>query len=1185
MNQQSGHVTDAQIDRYLGSSDRDLGPEDPWVDRHFSECWHCLERAIQTQRTQLGFLKVDEASTEVHPGCPEEYVIESLAAGACPSETACQVIHHVAGCDYCGPLLKRHHEELSENFTPSEDAFLDGLKTSTPEWEQQLVRRYIRKSTWRRIVERARTLANRFPPPGIWRWVPVGALATAVVVTGVIELPVVLDRMAQKKVKTLAIQALCDQPTLEMRIPHGCYAPFQKQMGNSAGQPNESLLEAERILAHKEKAGPLDREWLQSEGLAYLVAGTPGSASRASLAFEKARHEGLNDPSLEIELAASYFESDQVPKTIDLLEGVLKRSNLSLEEREIALYDLAIAYETIQAWALAVDRWEAYLKLDPSSDWAKDAKIRRDKAKARIPSPNPQGRITSPPPDDPTLRAHMEEYLDNLRYWLPEAVEKPQSNAALASRRLAEVLQDHSDPWLRDLLNRTLRDQLSTVNMLGKALTANKQGRYYEAAKQAQDAAISFARQHNVPGELLAQFEQVYASQRNLEPVECAAQAQHLWNELSRTNYRWLQGQVALEKATCLNLNADLNDATRELAASAKIAQDSDFPVLHLRILGLSAGIERLQNRPDQSWRKAVQGLRICSEQVCPSERLYQFYSVLEQYAQKEHFPHMQEALLRQAIAIREMDPPEDRDTTVEGALYGRLNIVALVLKEEILAAEASQNSNQLLSHAPNDPTTNKYVLAAKVDQAELQLQLGDAKAAIATLEPARERVPHIAHEFVALKFYLLLGEAYRQVGKLEEAAASFEAGIVIAEKALSTLTNESDRLEWVSGSDPVYRGLALVLLDQGHDVDALRVWEWYGSRSLRDERAPSEISWNELQKEIFSPLPVLATDTRLIYASFQDRLQIWAMNTKGIKASRIKIKQADLETEVSDFALQCATPPNPQAAPQELRRMQDELHKMARALNSLFLDPVRSEFESSPNVIVELDPRLSRLPIAALISPNGRYFAQDHAITGSPGMFWEKKLRQPELVRTDAALLLVQGSGHLPGQEELRDTIRSVFLNTTFLTPEKAPWATVSRELKSHQVFVFIGHGLPEKAGTSLVYGDTRVGVRQLSSDVLGHLQLAVLEACSSGAGGENGPLETDNLVHSFLSAAVPIVIASRWDLDSQSTADLLISFMKHLGQDGTVSQAMYHARNDSFTVRNHPYYWAGLDLVGRLD
>src|SRR5215472_5547925 len=515
------------------------------LETHLSDCGLCLERALAMHRAQLGFV-TGNSGKKPGPDCPDPDVIKSVAAGACSSERTLETIHHAACCEVCGPLLKRYQEEFSEDFTDEEETFLSALKTSGTPWQSQFVQDYTRPGWFRRVAKSAAEAAHRLLFEQRWRLAAIGTALVAFV-AGIYEWPMVADKMDQHKVKTLAQQALCEQPTLEMRIPYGCYAPFQKQMGDPTDQKSESLLEAQRILTHKKKAGPLDREWLQDEGLTSLVSGMPGSASRASIAFERAQHEGLDDPGLQIELAASYFEADHpdLPKTIDLLEGVLKRPRLDAEERRVALFDLAIAYETIQAWPLAVAKWQEYLKLDSSSNWAQEARRRRDKAQTKIPAAKPQSSVVPSFPDHSALESHAEEYQDiALRFWLPEAVRNPQGRAAQASRELAVVLErQHSDPWLRDLLRTTRHDDLPALLALGRALSSNKRGLFRESIEQSQDAATIFAQHHNLAGELRARLEEMYANQLALDAARCLAGAQRVWNRLSHTKYRWLQAQ------------------------------------------------------------------------------------------------------------------------------------------------------------------------------------------------------------------------------------------------------------------------------------------------------------------------------------------------------------------------------------------------------------------------------------------------------------------------------------------------------------------------------------------------------------------------------------------------------------------------------------------------------------------
>ncbi|MBZ5530300.1 MAG: CHAT domain-containing protein [Acidobacteriia bacterium] len=1182
MSQQSNHLADIEIKEYLRSRPGDRpDARDALIDTHLSECGTCLSRTLQLQRAQLG-LEQTRVARARHKDCPSNQTIANLAAGLVPAELVAATIHHAAHCDFCGPLLQSYLEEFSEEMPQEAAAFLAQRSTATAAWREKFVaenipgREPLNIADWLKKV--AGSMVPKLPAPR-WAAGAVAALLLVVATTGVTTLIVSGVKPSPTKAKALALAANPEQKTLEMRIPGAPYAPYEIKMGpGSEPKRSLSLVKAEEILLTQKSAGRMDAQWLEVEGLTTLLEGTGSGAARAASDFERARAEGRDDPSLEIELAISYYASDHpnLPKTIDLLEGVLKRPRLPDEDRKAALYDLAVAYENINAWELAVARWNEYLKADSSSEWAKNARTRLERAKSK--APKQQSRSPAEFPDDGLLQAQVEQYQDvAIRYWLPIAVNDPQSKAALYTRKLADLLaEQHSDPWLRDFLNAIHPDQADAVKALAEAFAKNKQGLYGAAAARAEHAAGLFAKHHNLAGELRARYEDIYANQREVEARECVARSGVLQKQLALTAYRSLQGQVALVRATCLNLKEDFEASKNELNASQEIAGKFRFPVLRLRVMGISAGIERLQHRDEESWRRGVDGLRLYGEGEYPADRLYQLCIVLEQYAEKKHLLYAQQALLEQAIGIQEAYPPEDEGVILKGTLYGRLSAVSVNLGQDDLARTATRKANLFLGRAPNEPSADKYVLFVKIGLAQTQLKMGDPQGAVDTLEPAAERVPRITDEFLVMAFRTVSGDSYRHLARYGEAAAEYEAGIVIAEKALPALNDEAKRLKWVEGADPVYRGLALVLLQQGKDVDALKLWEWYGSRTQQDSHA-AKTSWKEQQTQIF-PLQVSLSETRLIYAVFEDRLQIWSVSANGIKGHAVKINPYELEQKVSAFARECATPPGPQSS-------QDDLLRTDKALGALFLEPVLAEISPGQPVVVEMDEKLSSLPLVALVRSDGRFFGQDYAVTASPGIYRENDLRRSVPVANGSPMLVVQGSSNLPGQDELVDKIVAEFSHATVLTPKHASRSEMDLKLPASEILLVISHGIHDASGTVLVLGDERIRAEDIRPTLLKRLKLAVLEACSSGASNENGPSDPANLVRAFQAAGVPNVISTRWDVDSQSTSEFMAVFFQHLGKGETAAQAMFHARNNVLRAHSHPYFWAGLDLAGRAN
>ena len=124
MKQQPGHLSDAQIEGYV---DQDFGHPDAQntgFEAHLSECEPCLGRVLNAQRTQLGLLQGDAMNRKPYPDCPDEEMLQKLAAGICPPELTESTAQHAAHCDFCAPLLNTYLKEFSEELAPEDAAIL-----------------------------------------------------------------------------------------------------------------------------------------------------------------------------------------------------------------------------------------------------------------------------------------------------------------------------------------------------------------------------------------------------------------------------------------------------------------------------------------------------------------------------------------------------------------------------------------------------------------------------------------------------------------------------------------------------------------------------------------------------------------------------------------------------------------------------------------------------------------------------------------------------------------------------------------------------------------------------------------------------------------------------------------------------------------------------------------------------
>lgn len=314
------------------------------------------------------------------PNCPNDDVLQELAAGILSPAMAEQTMQHVARCNICGAALRRYIREFSEEQSPGDIAILKQLESSKPQWQKRLVRELIGGG-------------RRFP----WLKIAPAAVALAAVIFAVIQGPALLAEFKLHRAQKEVAAAFTERRTTLMRLPaveHSDYKPFPIELGPENGRGLDevptSLHDATGAANNNLRAANADPRWLQIQGRALLWESTPGSLEKAEKDFEKARASGLASPSLEIDLAASYFERDSraehpnLQRTLNLLSEVLSKPNLSNDDQASALFNLAVAYEKTQAWDLAVDTWEKYLKVDSSSGWAAEARQHLKEGKAKI---------------------------------------------------------------------------------------------------------------------------------------------------------------------------------------------------------------------------------------------------------------------------------------------------------------------------------------------------------------------------------------------------------------------------------------------------------------------------------------------------------------------------------------------------------------------------------------------------------------------------------------------------------------------------------------------------------------------------------------------------------------------------------------------------------------------------------
>ena len=1121
------------------------------------------------------------------PNCPDNDVLQELAAGILAPAIAEQTMLHAAECKSCGPILQQYVREFSDEQSPENIAILKELQSSKPAWQKKLVRELIgggRRFRWLKLVP--------------------AMMALAAVIFGFVQGPAIWAGFQLHQAQKEVAAAFIERRTTTMRLPsvdYSPYSPFPVVLGAEDGRGVDevptSLHDASGAANKNLRAANADPHWLQIQGRALLWEATPSSLEKAQKDFERARAEGLVTPSLEIDLAASYFERDSrsehpnLQRTLNLLSEVLSKPNLSKDDQASALFNLAIAYEKTQAWDLAVEAWRKYLQVDSTSGWAKEARQRLETAIAK--SSNTHRQSYSAPgfflqqkaqgtlrPEDP------EQYQQKaLSQWLPIAVADKNSDAYRALEGLAEIFAEHQDFWWRDFLESVQSRDLQAVRDLSNAIQDNEEGRYDKAIPRLREAGAAFTHNKNRAAELLAGFAEVYAIRNKLQGANCLARAGPLLRILSGTSYRWLHAQLLLEDAQCRNFQIELVDADREAKQSLDIAASSGLPVQKMRVLGISAGMKHQQGKCDESWTLGVAGLELYWQGSFPFERLDQFYAVMWQCARETGSLNLAEALLRHTIANRE-DPHTymPRNRVREGMLHLRLANILLALKEADLAVAENRTSSTLLKES-DEEYKQFYVLRTKIEPAEMQLLHGDSELALDTLQSVEPLIRSTQDRFIVVSYYRVLGNINWELRRLREASAAYQAAVDLAEASLSNLKDGPKRLAWIRAADDSYRGLVRVLLEEKQTEQALERWEWYQGRpmlqGLRSQGRQDSKGYDRSQARA-STSPLRQRANRLIFASFKDGVQVWTSRSAGMAGTWIEWDQKDFEKSIRDFADRCADPNSELSTVQEL----------GLSLYTKLLQPVAADLRESDPVVVELDRIAYNVPMEALRSPNGWYFGEKFSLIYSAGSHAESNLRRQHrrMDRRTPIFVLdasrAPNSGYLPGLDTQRRTIIELFPGSSVVDSTTRTWAQLQGKLSENIVFHYMGHGHADGSGTALAYNEGQsLSANDFSPALFAKTQLVVLAACSTAKARDNGIWDSDSLVHAFLEAGVPQIIASHWNVDASTTSRTMVSFYQHVSAGDTVDRAMFKAKKEILAILPHPYYWAGFNLTGRVD
>lgn len=305
-------------------------------------------------------------------------------------------------------------------------------------------------------------------------------------------------------------------------------------------------------------------------------------------------------------------------------------------------------------------------------------------------------------------------------------------------------------------------------------------------------------------------------------------------------------------------------------------------------------------------------------------------------------------------------------------------------------------------------------------------------------------------------------------------------------------------------------------------------------------------------------------------------------------------------------------------SSPATQAEQQAQQRQTLQELYKLLIEPIAAELPTDPNEHVIFIPHqeLFLVPFAALMNAEGEYLIENHTIRTAPSIQVLGLTHQLDQQADDNASMeaLIVGNPIMPevwnpasgskeqlssltGAEDEAVAIAELF-DTQPLLWDKASEATVRQQMPQAQIIHLATHGLleygdPQESGVRDFPGAIALAPSGTDDGLLTSAEiqqmdlnadLVVLSACDTGRGRISGD-GVIGLSRSLITAGVPSVVVSLWQVPDQPTAFLMKEFYQNLQHTPDKAQALRQAMLTTMETHPEPINWAAFTLIGEAE
>jgi CHAT domain-containing protein len=923
------------------------------------------------------------------------------------------------------------------------------------------------------------------------------------------------------------------------------------------------------------------------------------------------------------DLAAAYYiraqREDNPSDFVRAAEAAVKAPN-----NPANLFNRALAFEALGLTADATAAWDAFLRLEPQSEWASEARERRKRllASDSLDEWDRDSRLLRI-----ALRANDRITIARVVKRYPSAAQKLMEDELLpediagAEKLAAALFQLTRDPFVVDVVKAFTR-------------TADRQSLFdghhrYRKARRLERAFLfkQYRAEYKGAADLLDRGGSplaLVAKLRSGASDEVAAEAK-------RRGYTRLAARSSAMRGFLKTYDYDYVTALEEydvaLTAYEQIRDGEGIAATHTRL----SGLHRLMGDAEGAWNHAFQALRHASDQTEAQER-HLLLGETAHAAVALEYPGIGARYMNAAIARirRELvsTHPENLDVLRQLrqnlAIAWREHAVIHLALGDYETAEHDLREAVALTKDSGADGENRRELLTRLRNVEGQalLQSNPVRAASKFSEALTTAGGDHFPTFIAA-LYMQRSEAYQRATRYAEAEADIKQALAQLRKEEAQQLEERERGKheelwrpYFSRFQDYYALLIEQLASQRRYEEAFTYAEKARAFELLDlvRQLPflpqqfRELTANGQSANLKQIQALLEPGTYLMeYSVLESGTYVWIISNSGSRfvSQRATRDQVQRWTSV----LQTAAARRDRTAFEDaVRPPYDEL--IATPLSVLKGMPGGT---APKKIVIVPDGAMHGLPFSALRGHETPYLIQEAplAIAGSATLYLYSLARDASLKIMRPTALAVgnpavasdvpstAGIGQLDGAEsEARDVHRIYAPDAELLLREHATVPHFLSYARTKTIVHIAAHARPNPNQPSrsfllLAPSAQHPGIldaKELLTRLnLDQTKLVVLAACSSAGGLPVGPEGVAPLVRPLLAAGVPAVVGTLWDVDDATAKGLMVSFHRHYrnGHDVTVAlqKAQLEMIGSTSTGQQSPFTWAPFQVIGHAD